>query len=301
MAGIYIYSDKNAIAAELIGFAKGAGQPARVIVFTPENAEALKDQGADQIFVLKGDSPIAENYGKAIAEFLRNEDADLFVVGATARGRDLAARVAGYLDCGMVSDVSSILYAEGKMEIERMIYGGLVVQKESLTGLNVATVPAGRFETISGNAEIVTVEVKPDTRVSLVDTNPIVKVGADLGVAEKVVCVGMGLEKEEDLQMVKNLAEALDAEIGCTRGIAEEKHWLPAEQYIGISGATIRPRFCLSLGVSGQVQHTIGIRDTRIIAAVNNNEKAPIFKVSDYGVVGDMYEIIPLLTEALKQ
>jgi electron transfer flavoprotein alpha subunit len=87
----------------------------------------------------------------------------------------------------------------------------------------------------------------------------------------------------------------------CTRGISEEKHWLPTEQYIGISGAVIKPQLCVSIGISGQVQHTIGIRDAKVIVAINNNEKAPIFKTSDYGVVGDLYEIVPLLTEASKK
>ena len=116
-----------------------------------------------------------------------------------------------------------------------------------------------------------------------------------------MVCVGLGVEKEEDMQMIRDLAAVLNAEIGCTRGIAEEKHWLPHEQYIGISGAVIKPQLCLSIGISGQVQHTIGIRDSKVIVAVNNNEKAPIFKTSDYGIVGDLYEVVPLLIEELKK
>jgi electron transfer flavoprotein alpha subunit len=110
----------------------------------------------------------------------------------------------------------------------------------------------------------------------------------------------MGLDKKEDLSMIQELANCLSAEIGCTRGVAEERHWLPVEQYIGISGAVIRPKLYLCLGVSGQVQHVVGVRDAKLIVAVDINEKAPIFRSADYGIVGDMYEVVPLLVQALK-
>jgi len=300
MAGIYVYSDKLDIAAELIGFAKASGQSANAICFSQADADQLANMGADKIFYLKGDSPLVENYGQAIADFLKNQSADLFVVGATARGRDIAARTAGYLDCAMVSDVSSLSFADGKTSTERMMYGGAVVQSETVAGLCVVTVAAGKFDPVKGNADIETINVNSDNRVSLIETAPIVKEGVDLRQACSVVCVGLGLEKEADMQMAKDLAAAINAELGCTRGIAEERHWLPVEQYIGISGAVIKPQLYISMGVSGQVQHIFGVRDAKIIVAIDNNEKAPIFRSADYGIVGDMYEIIPLLTQVLK-
>lgn len=300
MAGIYIYSDKTSLAAELISFAKQTGHTATVLTFSGEAATELASQGADKVCLCQGNSPIVENYSKAVAAFLTREGAELFVVGATARGRDFAARVAGYLDCAMASDVSSLDFADGNVACQRMMYGGAVVQSEILSGLSVVTVPAGKFEAGSGSCEIINVDLQADTRVSLVEAQPIVKEGTDIIAAQKVVCVGMGLDREEDMEMAKALAAALKGELGCTRGIAEERHWLPAEQYIGISGAIIKPQLYISMGVSGQVQHVFGIRDTKIIVAIDNNEKAPIFKASDYGIVGDMYEIVPLLIAALR-
>lgn len=299
MSGIYVYSDKLDIAAELIGFAKMSGQAAHALCFSQADADQLASMGADTVFYLKGDSPLAENYGSALADFLKNQAAELLVVGATARGRDIAARVAGYLDCGMVSDVSGLSYSDGQLSTERMMYGGAVVQSESVSGFGVVTAAAGKFSPVTGCAEIVTVAVAADNRVTLVETAPIIKEGVDLRQASSVVCVGLGLEKEDDLQMARDLADVLQAELGCTRGIAEERHWLPVEQYIGISGAVIKPQLYLSMGVSGQVQHIFGVRDAKIIVAIDSNEKAPIFRSADYGIVGDMYEIIPLLTKAL--
>ncbi|TGE37019.1 electron transfer flavoprotein subunit alpha/FixB family protein [Desulfosporosinus fructosivorans] len=300
MAGIYVFSDKLDIAAEIISFAKQTGKEVFALTFTEEAAAELAQHGSNKVYLLKGVSPIVENYSKSIAEFITKEGAELFVVGATARGRDIAARVAGYLDCGMVSDVSSLSYTDGILVCERMLYGGAVVQSEVLTGLSVVTVPAGKFEVCEGKSEIVTVNLEADTRVSLVARTPIIKGGVELNGADKIVCVGLGLDKEEDLQMARELATVLDAELGCSRGIAEERQWLPVEQYIGISGAVIQPQLYLSMGVSGQIQHMFGIRDSKIIVAIDSNEKAPIFRSADYGIVGDMYEIIPLLTETLR-
>lgn len=299
MAGIYVYSDKIDIASELISFAKASGQAAHAICFNRTDADQLAQMGVDQVFYLKGTSPRPESYGQVVAAFLKDQSADLFAVGATARGRELAAFVAGCLDCAMVSDVSSVCFADGKLATERMMYGGAVVQREEVSGLAVVTVAAGKFAPVSGSSEITTIEVMADSRISVLETAPIVKEGVDLLQACSVVCVGMGLEKEEDLQMAGDLAAALNAEIGCTRGIAEERHWLPVEQYIGISGAVIKPQLYLSMGVSGQVQHIFGIRDAKVIVAIDNNEKAPVFRSADYGIVGDMYEIVPLLTKAL--
>ncbi|NLO20812.1 MAG: electron transfer flavoprotein subunit alpha/FixB family protein [Syntrophomonadaceae bacterium] len=301
MAGIFIYSEKTDIAAELISFAKASGQDAYAITFEAEAAEAIRNYGAKKVFVLKGDSPIAENYAKSLAAFLKNESANLFVVGATARGRDLAARTAGYLGCGMVSDASAISYVDGTLLADRMLYGGAVIQSEALTGMVVVTIAAGKFTAAAAeSAEIVSVDVTADNRVKLVNSTPIIKEGCDLRVADKVVCVGMGMDKPEDLKMAEELASALGAEIGCTRGIAEERHWLPVEQYIGISGAVVTPNLYIAMGVSGQVQHVVGVREAKIIVAIDKNEKAPIFRAADYGIVGDMYEIVPLLIKAIK-
>ena len=301
MAGVFVYSDKSGIALELISCAKGAGKEATVIVFSQEAAEEVKNSGADRVFILQGDSRVPENYARGGADFLKERSAELCLVGATARGRELAVRVAGYLDCAMASDVSAISFGDGCVTTVRIFFCGALTQKEVLKGLSVVTVAGGKFVPIEGAAEVETVAVTPDSRVQLVERAPVEKKGVDLQVADRVVCVGLGVEKEEDMQMIRDLAAVLNAEIGCTRGIAEEKHWLPPEQYIGISGAVIKPQLCLSIGISGQVQHTIGIRDSKVIVAVNNNEKAPIFKTSDYGIVGDLYEVVPLLIEELKK
>jgi electron transfer flavoprotein alpha subunit len=118
--------------------------------------------------------------------------------------------------------------------------------------------------------------------------------------ADKVCSIGRGLAAKEDLPVIEELAEALGAAVGCTRPFAEERQWLPLDRFIGISGQKFKGSFYLGIGISGSVQHLAGIRDARIIAAINSDEKAPIFAHADYGIVGDLYEIVPLLRQALK-
>jgi electron transfer flavoprotein alpha subunit len=123
----------------------------------------------------------------------------------------------------------------------------------------------------------------------LVETQAFTRGGVDLTKAERVVCAGMGFTAKEDLQTAYDLAQALGAEVGCTRGLAENSHWFPG--YIGLSGDQIRPRLYFSLGVSGQVQHTVGIRGAKLVFAVTKDPNAPILKNCDYGAVGDLFEI----------
>jgi electron transfer flavoprotein alpha subunit len=180
MAGIYIYSESKDLAAELVGFARGTGKPAILLTLDEKTAEELKNSCADKIMLITGSSELIENYARAIADVLVKEGAELLAVGATARGRDLAARIAGYLDGAMASDVTAANFADGKLMTTRMLYGGAVQQSEALAGLSVITIPAGKFEPVNGETPVETIELAADNRVSLVETAPIVKQGADL-------------------------------------------------------------------------------------------------------------------------
>jgi len=303
MSGIYVYSDNLALSLALSTLGGQSGKEVCAITLEQTQASELAQYGADRVLVLNGNSSRPEDYAKALAQLLKEADAELFLVGSTARGRELAAKTAAYMDCGMVSDVSSLEFTEGKTITTRLMYGGSVVQTDIIASMAVVTVPAGKYEAVRSenkNCTITTLEVEADPRINIVSTSTIVKEGVDLSAADKVVCVGMGLDKEEDLKMAHDLAAVLGAAVACTRGIAEERHWLPVQTYIGISGANVKPSLYLSMGVSGQIQHVVGIRDSRVIVAVDINEKAPIFKAADYGIVGDMYEVIPLLVEVLK-
>ena len=183
------------------------------------------------------------------------------------------------------------------------MYAGGAVQTETWSGTAVVTVAAGRAVAAAapGSAspvEVVAVDV--DTRVRVVSRTARVRAGVDLASAARVVCVGMGLAEPGDLALAGDLADALDAELACTRPVAEDRGLLPTERYIGISGAHVHPDLYVGLGVSGQVQHTVGFRDAKVVVGINTSPTAPLFAVCDYAVVGDVHEIVPLLAAAVR-
>lgn len=309
MPGIWIYSEDSAVAKQLLTagqeLKKTMQQPVNVITLNAEDVQGLTTVGADKVFLLKGNSPWPESYAGAIAELIGKEQASVMLVGATMRGKDLAAQVAALLKTGLVTDALTVQYANDAIETTRLVYGGLAVRTETVALPALVTIPPRTFAETSAAAvhcEIITVETaNDDSRVTISNVCPIVREGADIATATKIVCVGRGLNKQEDMKIVEELATAVGGEIGCTRGISEDYHWLPNERYIGISGQKVKPELYIGMGISGQVQHVVGIRDSKVIVAIDSNEKAPIFEAADYGIVGDLYEVVPLLTAALQK
>lgn len=304
MPTVFVYSEQPGLGRELISLARRSGQSVCAICIDEDHANELAQWGADRIYLLRGSHPRAEGYARPIAELVEGEGASSLLIGATPCGRELAARVAAYLQCALVSDAAEVRFTGNGLETERMIYGGGVVQTELINGFGVVTLAAGRCQAElanSSNSQVIIREVVPDARIQLVETVPIVREGADLCKADRVVCAGLGVDRKEDLKILEDLAEALGAAVGCTRPVADDKRWMPSDTYIGISGAVVNPQLYIGVGVSGQVQHTVGIRDSKVIVAINNDEKAPIFKSADYSLVGDLYEVVPLLAAAVRQ
>ena len=126
------------------------------------------------------------------------------------------------------------------------------------------------------------------------------KASSNLGTARVIVSVGRGLKAQEDLAMIEELAKVTGGTLACSRPIAEGNSWLSRDQYVGISGQHVEPEIYFAIGISGQIQHTAGMDASGLIVAINNDKDASIFEISDYGIVGDLYEVVPALTEALR-
>ncbi|MGI6217992.1 MAG: electron transfer flavoprotein subunit alpha/FixB family protein [Coriobacteriales bacterium] len=297
MPGIYIIANEPDKAAELVAYAKDWGKPSTVIV-TCEDPSEYTNTGADRLVHLSGNNPVPESYIRAISDFLKTENPEIVLAGTGVADHTVAAGIAGYLDCAMATD-AQIVELEGEtLRVDHATYGGMVVETDELPLPCVASVSTGKREPASGNVEIEELAVEPCASIELVSTSPKETGSVDLGKAERVVCVGLGVKKQEDMKLIEELAKSLNAEIACTRSIAEERKWLPEERYVGITGAILESKLYLSVGVSGQVQHTYGIRDVDTVMAIDTDSKAPIFKNADYGVVGDLYEVIPALIES---
>lgn len=307
MAGILVYSEDNIVAQQLLtigrSLADSLEEPLVAVTLREENAVYLITRGADKVIVLEGKSVYSESYAKAIAEVAEKENPTTFLIGGTLRGKEAAAKIAAQLNVGLVNSAFSINVIEGSLETERIMYGGLAVCTEILAPASIVTIEPRTYDIAVADAsrtgEIEKISVDVEETVTIGNVCPIIKQSADITTAEKLICVGRGLAKQEDMKLAQDLANKLGAEIGCTRSIAEDYHWLPNETYIGLSGQKVKPQLYVSMGVSGQVQHVAGIRDSKIIVAIDTNENAPIFAAADYGIVGDLHDIVPLLIEKI--
>lgn len=301
MKKIYAFGTTPALAAEAITCAATSNAKVHLVVVGPQNPEEYQGLGATEVLSIPGESVLVENYAKAISEELKDQDAGCFLVVTDAAGRDLAARVAGFMDAPMVSEATDIVVAENEITAKRLAYGGAVVCSERVEGFClIGLCPGAYVPSEAGEKSEITAKVGfIDERMTLIEERPIEKASVDLTKAEKIVCAGMGFGTEEELKVAFGLAEALGAEVGCTRGLCENNGWFP--EYIGLSGIQIKPKLYFSLGVSGQVQHTVGIRGAQTIVAVTKDKASPILRNCDYGIVGDMFDIANAVIEEIKK
>lgn len=310
---VWIYSEKPALLAELINgarlLAEELGGSTAVAVIGPRvEAEEIISLGADKVFWLgeKKDDTLVEDYIPTLVKLLEEHKPAALLVGATKRGKAVAGRVAANLGVSAITDAKEFMIEDGKLSVRHMIFGGGAMRFEkSLSETMLVTVGLGMYEVPVADAgrkgEIVEVPfVEPAWRVKFSERREKKVTSVNLAAAKRVVCPGRGVGKQEDMAMISELAKELEAEIGCTRPLAEGLDWLPRETYIGVSGAFIKPELYIGIGVSGQVQHTIGVTDSRVIVAINKDKNASIFKQADYGIVGDLYAVVPALIKVLK-
>jgi electron transfer flavoprotein alpha subunit len=275
-----------------------------------EEVQGCISHGADEVMLLP---PLSSDqspdiYVPVIIEEAKKGDPDLIVLPATARGKDMAARIAARLDVGLCSSCIALSFddASKSLVMERLAYGGVAVQKVICAARPaMASIPPRTFEKAvpdeGRQGQIRELPAPAPSAAKILERKVKERAAKDFSEARAVVCVGRGIDKKEDLALARQLADVLGGEIGCTRPIAEEFHWLPEEVCIGLSGIQVKPDIYLGIGVSGQVQHVTGIRNAKVIAAVNKDENAPIFKVADFGIIGDLYDVVPKLVNELKK
>jgi electron transfer flavoprotein alpha subunit len=194
---------------------------------------------------------------------------------------------------------------DNRLIVERRALGGNTVSTKVITSRQqvIAVMPKlYDAEPVTGGVgEIIPVSLEmeqPTTRV--LERRPKKAGTVNLEEADVLVCVGRGLDNIDDLSLIQSLADSVGGMLGCTRPISHEYHWLAEDQMVGLSGKESSPRLYLAIGISGQIQHTVGIMNANVIVAINHDKNAPIFKVADYGIVGDLYQVVPKLTERLR-
>jgi len=244
----------------------------------------------------------------AIIEKVVAQRPQLVLVEATFNGRMIAAAVGAAIDSNVLTDCLSLEIERDTVRSERLVFGGAATQVEEATMPCVVCMNSKAFEITDemrddalgeDSMTVIDYESSPDDRYSLVERLPVPPRTIVLDDARKVIAVGRGLQKQENLAAVEELARALDGVVGCTRPVAEEEKWLPKETYIGVSGAMLKPDVYLGIGLSGQIQHTIGINQSMTIFAINKDRHALIFEQCDYGIVGDQAQIVPAILQRL--
>jgi len=315
MAGVQIFAENREQTRELlnIGGRLAAGLETTLSAYIYNDAAGADEYiawGADEVLLLPplaADQPL-DSYLPVLEAEAKSNDPDLILVAATFRGREIAARLAMYLHTGMCSDCIAVDIAKGSksLQMERLTYGGAAIQQVAFsTRPALATIPLRLFEPAARqegrSGKIRELPAPPPSPLQVLERKKKTAAGKDIAQAGIVVCAGRGIDKKEDLALVAQLAAALEGEVGCTRPVSEEQHWLPEELCIGLSGVSVKPGLYIGLGVSGQVQHLTGIRDAKVICAINKDEKAPLFAAADFGIVGDLYQVVPQLIAEVKR
>jgi electron transfer flavoprotein alpha subunit len=270
--------------------------------------QGMGTYGADKVYVAVDDALAlyqADAYAGIAAECAGRDRYAAVVVGATALGKDLGPRIAAKLACAYASDVTSVASQDG-IVVTRPVYAGratltlkitqtpCVISIRPSTFTPVESTRAGTLEQVdaaaaAGTSKARTVEVKAPERAAV-----------DVTEAAVVVSGGRGLKGPENFGLVEDLASALDGAVGASRAVVDAG-WRPHSEQVGQTGKTVSPNLYVALGISGAVQHLAGMRTAKVIVAVNKDPDAPIFKVADYGIVGDVLEVVPKLTEEIKK
>ncbi|HEY1469001.1 MAG TPA: electron transfer flavoprotein subunit alpha/FixB family protein [Candidatus Acidoferrum sp.] len=250
-----------------------------------------------------------DGYCVALKQVIEAAKPDLVLFPHTYQVRDFAPKLAASLGKGMVGDCVGFRHESGKLVFVRQMFQGKNVADVTFLGAApwFASFQSGAFRAdllaahASGKAPVnaVSVELKPEQiRTKPLELFKEAKSSVDLTQAPLIVAIGRGIKAPENIAQAEALAKAMGAEIAASRPICDEG-WLPMERQIGSSGQTVAPKLYMALGISGAIQHVVGMKGARTIVAVNKDQNAPIFEIADYGVVGDIFEVMPALTEEL--
>lgn len=264
-------------------------------------AEAAAAAAPDEVrWVQTPDGEPAEAWAAAVGAEVAAAAPAVLLSPADPASRVLLAAAAVPLGAALVSRVLALRAEDDALVVDRVSLGGAVVETLVVPG-PLAVVLDDRDDTAPAAPPAPVTAWTPAAGPVAVQVTREPAPGAAAGVrdAARVVSVGRGLRSKDDLAAVEPLLAALGAELGCSMPVADDLGWVPKERYVGRSGQHIAPRLYLALGISGMPQHMEGVRDAKVVAAVNSDPAAPIFRTADYGVVGDLYEVVPALVRAL--
>ncbi|WP_101721440.1 electron transfer flavoprotein subunit alpha/FixB family protein [Eggerthella timonensis] len=302
MSRIWVYADTQSAVAELVAGARSIGKekPAVLVVPGTLDPQEVVRIGADA-YVLGAGGSSPEDYVPTMEKLVRDEGPAALFFGTTVVCRALAARLAARLGVNVFSDVKDM---GDDLVASQLVYGGGAHRKVKSDGICMAMFGPSSFAAEEADEDGSVIEaayVEPAWSIRVLETKEKASEAVDIAAAKRIVAVGRGISEESDLEMIGKLAKLLHAEVGCTRPLAEGNGWMPTERYIGISGNFVKPDLIVEIGISGQVQHTVGIGDSKVIATINKDEDCALMKQSDYCMPADLYEAVPALIAELEK
>jgi len=313
--GVLVFSERRDLTLELLGKGRELADKLETklaAVLLSHKVQAEPDElikcGADEVYVVEHpllETPQTELYVSALTNIVKRYSPEIILIGSTKRGKEVAAMLAARLGAGSVSDAFKLEVDENRrLTVTRIVYSGNGMATETYrTKPQIATVPPRTFEKPEPSertGQIVRVDVELEKpKVEILEVKPVEAAKVRIEEANVVVCGGRGVEKKEDFKMLEELAQLLGGHVGNTRPIAEDRKWFT--EWVGLSGKKVKPSLYVGCGLSGMIQHVAGMRDSKVVVAINKDPEAPIFNVADYIVVGDLYQVVPALIEELRR
>lgn len=303
-------SEEVLAAAKQVADAVG-GQVHALLIGGNADAAGLGGFGAEQVYAVEGDAVaqyVPDVYAATVADRTRNGGYFAVIFGATSQGKDLAPRVAAKLDLPLAADATALTVEDGELIITRPVYAGRAFAKVTLAAEpRLVSIRPNTFraQPAQGAGTVERVSASDDTTAPRTKVRE-VKAAAggklDVGEAPIVVSGGRGMKGPENWKLLEELRDALgsNAALGASRAVVDAG-WRPHGEQVGQTGKTVSPQLYFAVGISGAMQHLAGMRTAKTIVAINRDPDAPIFKIADYGLVGDVHEVLPKLSEEIRK
>ncbi|MDC3423933.1 electron transfer flavoprotein subunit alpha/FixB family protein [Aquibacillus sp. 3ASR75-11] len=274
-----------------------------------ESGNTMIQYGADRVITIVNEqlkTYTSEGFAQAVMEVIEEENPEAIIMGHTAIGKDLTPKLASKLESGLISDVTDIEVTGDNVVFTRPIYSGKAFEKKIISdGVIFATIrpnnitPLDKNENRTGEVSSKDVTIK-DLRTVIKDIIRKTSEGVDLSEAKVIIAGGRGVKSKEGFDPLNELAKVLGGAVGASRGACDADYCDYSLQ-IGQTGKVVTPDLYIACGISGAIQHLAGMSNSKVIVAINKDPEANIFNVADYGIVGDLFEVVPKLTEEIKQ
>ena len=277
-----------------------------LVAFATDSAVAADAgrYGAKKLYVAKLDAYDTERFATAMKQVVDDMKPAVVLFGGTSNGRDLAPRLAARLDVGVASDVDRLEWKDGKVRARRPVYSGKAFATVDISGTPaIATTRPNAFpaeESGSGAAEVADVAAPAESRTKLLETKAPEAGEMSIAEADIIISGGRGLKEGQNFSYIRDLAHAIGGAVGASRATVDAG-WIDHQHQVGQTGRVVSPNLYIAAGVSGAIQHLAGMSSSKHIVAINKDPEAPIFRVADLGIVGDLFTILPALTEAVKK